>query len=82
MLMAESIPLLNHSLSAPSAFTPEALVRAVRAERGIRLRKRSSGLENKFDRSNSSSNHSRRTTTSQPVGILAPRFPSLHMNDP
>jgi uridine phosphorylase len=32
--MPESIPLLRHRLSAPTAFTPEALVRAVRAERG------------------------------------------------
>jgi uridine phosphorylase len=33
--MAESIPLLSHPYMSPSAFTPEALVRAVRAERGI-----------------------------------------------
>jgi uridine phosphorylase len=33
--MAESVPLLSHPCSSPSAFTPEALVRAVRAERGI-----------------------------------------------
>jgi uridine phosphorylase len=33
--MSSSIPLLQHPLSAASAFTPEALVRAVRAERGI-----------------------------------------------
>jgi hypothetical protein len=33
--MAESIPLLRHRHFSPSAFTPEALVRAVRAERGI-----------------------------------------------
>jgi uridine phosphorylase len=32
--MTESIPLLRHPLSASTAFTPEALVRAVRAERG------------------------------------------------
>ena len=29
------IPLLNHALSSASAFTPEALVAAVRAERGL-----------------------------------------------
>lgn len=33
--MAESIPLLSHPHFSPSAFTPEALVRAVRAHRGI-----------------------------------------------
>src|ERR1700751_3005900 len=33
--MAESVPLLSHPYLSPSAFTPEALVRAVRAERGI-----------------------------------------------
>jgi uridine phosphorylase len=33
--MAESTPLLSHPHFSPSAFTPEALVRAVRAERGI-----------------------------------------------
>lgn len=33
--MAESVPLLAHPHSSPSAFTPEALVRAVRIERGI-----------------------------------------------
>ena len=33
--MAESVPLLRHPYWSPSAFTPEALVRAVRAERGI-----------------------------------------------
>jgi hypothetical protein len=33
--MAESVPLLRHPYLSPSAFTPEALVRAVRAERGI-----------------------------------------------
>jgi len=33
--VAESIPLLSHPHSSPSAFTPEALVRAVRADRGI-----------------------------------------------
>jgi uridine phosphorylase len=30
-----SLPLLRHALNSPSAFTPEALVSAVRAERGI-----------------------------------------------
>jgi len=33
--MVESIPLLSHPYLSPSAFTPEALVGAVRAERGI-----------------------------------------------
>jgi uridine phosphorylase len=33
--MAEPIPLLSHPHCSPSAFTPEALVRAVRAERSI-----------------------------------------------
>jgi uridine phosphorylase len=33
--MAESIPLLSHPHLSPSAFTPEALVRAVRTERSI-----------------------------------------------
>jgi uridine phosphorylase len=33
--MAKSVPLLSHPYFSPSAFTPEALVRAVRAERGI-----------------------------------------------
>jgi uridine phosphorylase len=33
--MAESVPLLRHPYLSPSAFTPEALVRAVRAERGM-----------------------------------------------
>jgi len=33
--MPESLPLLSHPHLSPSAFTPEALVRAVRAERGI-----------------------------------------------
>ena len=33
--MAESVPLLSHPHLSPSAFTPEALVRAVRAERRI-----------------------------------------------
>jgi uridine phosphorylase len=31
----DRIPLLAHSLDAPTAFTPEALVAAVRAERGL-----------------------------------------------
>jgi uridine phosphorylase len=35
VFMAESVPLLRHPYWSPSAFTPEALVRAVRAERGI-----------------------------------------------
>ena len=33
--MAGFVPLLSHPYGSPSAFTPEALVRAVRAERGI-----------------------------------------------
>lgn len=33
--MAESVPLLNHPYLSPSAFTPEVLVRAARAARGI-----------------------------------------------
>jgi hypothetical protein len=33
--MAESIPLLSHPYFSPGAFTPEALVQAVRAERGM-----------------------------------------------
>lgn len=33
--MTESVPLLRHPHSRPSVFTPEALVRAVRVERGI-----------------------------------------------
>src|SRR5689334_9034281 len=33
--MAESVPLLKHPINSPSAFTPEALTRAVRIERGI-----------------------------------------------
>jgi len=31
----ESIPLLEHSLGSPASFTPEALVEAVRLERGL-----------------------------------------------
>ena len=33
--MNETIPLLRHALSSPSAFTPEALVSAVRTERKL-----------------------------------------------
>lgn len=33
--MAESVPLFRHPHHSPSAFTPEALVQAVRTERGI-----------------------------------------------
>jgi hypothetical protein len=33
--MQKSIPLLNHSLDAPSTFSPEALVQAVREQRGL-----------------------------------------------
>jgi len=33
--MNESIPLLNHALDAPTVFTPEALVEAVRADRHL-----------------------------------------------
>ena len=29
------LPLLNHPLNEPTAFTPEALIEAVRAERGL-----------------------------------------------
>ena len=32
---ADRIPLLNHPLEQPTAFTPEALIEAVRAERGL-----------------------------------------------
>ncbi|HWR54007.1 MAG TPA: nucleoside phosphorylase [Bryobacteraceae bacterium] len=32
---ADTIPLLSHPLEQPSAFTPEALIEAVRAERGL-----------------------------------------------
>lgn len=31
----ESLPLLQHALESPSAFTPERLMEAVRAERGL-----------------------------------------------
>lgn len=34
-MSSDRIPLLTHPLSAPTAFTPEALVAAVRAERGL-----------------------------------------------
>ena len=33
----ESLPLLQHSLESPSAFTPERLMEAVRAERSQRM---------------------------------------------
>jgi uridine phosphorylase len=33
--MKDSLPLLRHRLNLPSAFTPEALINAVRAERGV-----------------------------------------------
>jgi uridine phosphorylase len=39
VFMAGSVPLLRHPYWLPSAFTPEALVRAVRAERGIGFEK-------------------------------------------
>lgn len=32
---ADTIPLLNHPLEQPTAFTPEALIEAVRVERGL-----------------------------------------------
>ena len=32
---ADCLPLLNHPLEQPTAFTPEALIEAVRAERGL-----------------------------------------------
>jgi uridine phosphorylase len=35
MTRDDSIPLLRHSLESPSAFTPERLISAVRAERGL-----------------------------------------------
>ena len=31
----DTIPLLNHPLEQPTAFTPDALIEAVRAERGL-----------------------------------------------
>jgi uridine phosphorylase len=34
-LQPESLPLLQHALKSPSAFTPERLMNAVRAERGL-----------------------------------------------
>jgi hypothetical protein len=34
-LMKESLPLLNHALDAPTAFSPGALVEAVRADRHL-----------------------------------------------
>src|SRR5688572_25170344 len=35
MMNTESLPLLQHSLESPSAFTPERLMEAVRAERSL-----------------------------------------------
>jgi len=37
MALKKDLPLLNHPLKEPTAFTPEALVAAVRAERGLPL---------------------------------------------
>jgi hypothetical protein len=34
-MSVESLPLLQHQLEAPSAFTPERLMDAVRAERRL-----------------------------------------------
>jgi uridine phosphorylase len=34
--MKKAVPLLNHPLGAPSSFSPEALVEAVREERGLK----------------------------------------------
>ncbi len=36
LLMTEHLPILEHPLNAPSAFTPDAVVSAVRAERHLR----------------------------------------------
>ena len=33
--LMDRLPLLNHPLREPTAFTPEALLAAVRAERGL-----------------------------------------------
>jgi hypothetical protein len=34
-MSTESLPLLQHALQSPSAFTPERLMAAVRADRGL-----------------------------------------------